>query len=270
MTRIIQDEPPIARFMAEPVGASYSLVLQKGADPATLGGVAVCGLTTVGSVGVIAAAHLIKSMNLNPMGTVINPDFPAVALIQESVPKHPVRVYQGDEFGVFISEIQFPQSSDVQFSNTILEWFHGGGFDRLVIIDGLVSEDLGLKEDGEIWGVSSLQRGRDALDKAGIQRIQQGIVTGVSGFLLAEGERQNLDVTVLLAECNPAYPDARAALIAVEALCDLMNIEIPVQTLLDEAREIENRVREVFERAQASALPAPSDKPDDDEISMVY
>lgn len=256
--------------MVEPTGASYSLVLQKGADPATLGGVAVCGLTTVGSVGVIAASHLIKSMNLNPMGTVINPDFPAVALIQESVPKHPVRVYQGDEFGVFISEIQFPQSSDVQFSNTILEWFHGGGFERLVIIDGLVSEDLGLKEDGEIWGVSSLQHGREALDKAGIQRIQQGIVTGVSGFLLAEGERQNLDVTVLLAECNPAYPDARAALIAVEALCDLMDIEIPVQTLLDEAREIENKVREVFERAQASALPAPTDEPDDDEISMVY
>ena len=218
--------------MAEPAGAGYSLVLQKGADPGTLGGVAVCGLTTVGSVGVIAASHLIKSMKLDPMGTVINPDFPAVALIQESVPKHPVRVYQGDEFGVFISEIQFPQSSDVQFANTVLEWFHGGGFEQLVIIDGLVSEDLGLKEDGEIWGVSSLQHGRD--------------------------------------ECNPAYPDARAALIAVEALCDLMDIEIPVQTLLDEAREIENRVREVFERAQASALPAPTDEPEDDEISMVY
>jgi predicted ATP-grasp superfamily ATP-dependent carboligase len=49
-----------------------------------------------------------------------------------------------------------------------------------------------------------------------------------------------------------------------------MDIEIPVQTLLDEAREIENKVREVFERAQASALPAPTDEPDDDEISMVY
>ena len=140
----------------------------------------------------------------------------------------------------------------------------------MVIIDGLVSEDLGLKEDGDIWGVASLQSGRDALDTVDIQRIQQGIVTGVSGFLLAEGERQGLDITVLLAECNPVYPDARAALIAVESLCDLMDIEIPVQTLLDEAREIENRVREAFERAQSSALPAPRDDPDDDEISMVY
>ena len=56
------------------------------------------------------------------------------------------------------------------------------GFERLVIIDGLVSEDLGLKEDGGV-GRLFLQHGRDSLDKAGIQRIQQGIVTGVSGFL---------------------------------------------------------------------------------------
>ena len=49
-----------------------------------------------------------------------------------------------------------------------------------------------------------------------------------------------------------------------------MDIEIPVQTLLDEAREIENRVREVFEKAQAAALPPPTDNSDDDEISMVY
>ena len=256
--------------MADATGEGYPLVLQSGADPSTLGGVAVCGLTTVGSVGVIAASHLIASLGLKPMGTVLHPEFPAVALIQESVPKHPVRVYQGEEMGVFISEIQFPQASDFQFGNTVLEWFQKGGFDKLVIIDGLVSEDLGLKEDGDIWGVASLQSGRDALDAGGIQRIQQGIVTGVSGFLLAEGERQGLDITVLLAECNPVYPDARAALIAVESLCDLMDIEIPVQTLLDEAREIENRVREAFERAQSSALPAPKDDPDDDEISMVY
>ena len=97
--------------MVDATGEGYPLVLQSGADPTSLGGVAVCGLTTVGSVGVIAASHLITSLNLNPMGTVIHPEFPAVALIQESVPKHPVRVYQGEEIGVFISEIQFPQAS---------------------------------------------------------------------------------------------------------------------------------------------------------------
>ena len=73
----------------------YPLVLHTEADPSRLGGTAICGFSTVGSVGVIATSHLIKSLDLNPMGTVLHPKFPAVALIHDSVPKHPVRVYQG-------------------------------------------------------------------------------------------------------------------------------------------------------------------------------
>ena len=62
---------------------------------------------------------------------------------------------------------------------------------------------------------------------------------------------------------------ARAALIAVEGLSELMDREIPVQGLLDDARNIEERVREAFERAQAMALPAP-DSEDDDDVPMVF
>ena len=64
------------------------------------------------------------------------------------------------------------------------------------------------------------------------------------------------------------YTDARAALLAIEGVCDLIDMEIPVKGLLEDARAIEERVREAFERAQANALPAPED--DDDEVRMVY
>jgi predicted ATP-grasp superfamily ATP-dependent carboligase len=203
------------------------------------------------------------------MGTVMHPKFPAIALIHDSVPKHPVRVYQGDGIGVFTAEIQFPSENDVYFGETIMEWFTKGGFDRLIVIDGVVSSDLGIKEDSDLWGVASTRMSRGQLDDAGIQQIQQGIVAGIAGYLIAEGERRGLDVTALLAECNPMYPDARAALIAVEGLSELMDREIPVQGLLDDARNIEERVREAFERAQAMALPAPSDDDDEDDVPMV-
>ena len=108
--------------------------------------------------------------------------------------------------GVFTSEIQFTSEHDIHFANTVLEWFTKGGFDRLVVIDGVVSNDLGIKEDSELWGVSSTSTGRVQLDSSSIQRIQQGVVTGIAGYLIAEGERRGLDVTALLAECNPIYP----------------------------------------------------------------
>ncbi len=254
--------------MSEESGGGYPLVLHSEADPSRLGGTAVCGFSTVGSVGVIATSHLISSLQLSPMGTVLHPKFPAVALIHDSVPKHPVRVYQGDGIGVFTSEIQFTSEHDVYFANTVLEWFTKGGFDRLIVIDGVVSNDLGIKEDSELWGVSSTSIGRDQLDNSSIQRIQQGVVTGIAGYLIAEGERRGLDVTALLAECNPMYPDARAALIAVEGLSELVGVEVPVEGLLDDARNIEERVREAFERAQSTALPAPDSDDDEDEVPM--
>ena len=257
-------------MMSDDNSAGYPLVLHAEADPSRLGGTAICGFSTVGSVGVITTSHLISALGLDAMGTVLHPQFPAIALIHDSVPKHPVRVYQGEGLGVFTSEIQFPNEKDIYFGETVLEWFTKGGFDRLIVVDGVISNELGIKEEGELWGVSSTQEGRDQLDKAGIRRIQQGIVSGIAGYLIAEGERRGLEVSALLAECNPMYPDARAALIAVEGVSELIDREIPIQDLLNDARNIEERVREAFNRAQKTALPAPIDDDDDDEVQMVF
>ena len=50
---------------------TYDLVLHKDADPRT-GGVAICGFSTVGMVGVIAASHMISQLELKQLGTVLN------------------------------------------------------------------------------------------------------------------------------------------------------------------------------------------------------
>jgi hypothetical protein len=43
-----------------------------------------------------------------------------------------------------------------------------------------------------------------------------------------------------------------------------------VKGLLEDAKNIEERVREAFERAQAMALPPPGIDDDDDDVPMVY
>ena len=54
------------------------------------------------------------------------------------------------------------------------------------------------------------------------------------------------------------YPDARAAALAVEAVSDLTGIEIPLTELLENARSIEDSVRDIIENA-SQLLPAPDD-----------
>ena len=151
--------------------ASYDLVLHKDANPTT-GGVAICGFSTVGMVGVIAASHVISQLNLSQLGTVLNPEFPAMALVHHEVPKHPVRVYQGKDVGVFTAEVRFGPERDVLFANTVLGWFTKGGFDQLIVIDGVARENLDDREDS-LYGVSSSKVGRDRLKKAGIDPVRQ-------------------------------------------------------------------------------------------------
>lgn len=240
-------------------GDSYDLVLHKDANPRT-GGVAICGFSTVGMVGVIAASHVISQLNLQQLGTVLNSEFPAMALVHHEIPKHPVRVYQGENVGVFTAEVRFGPERDVLFANTVLEWFIKGGFDQLIVIDGVARENMDGR-DGTLYGVSSSPNGRKQLRDSGIDPITQGIVSGISGYLIAEGDRLNLDVTAILADCNPMYPDARAAALAIESVSELTGIPIPLSSLLDDARRIEDSVREVFENSQ-TMLPAPESEQD--------
>jgi len=242
-------------------GSGYTLVLHKDADPTT-GGVAICGFSTVGMVGIIAASHIISELALKQLGTVLNADFPAVALIHNEVPKHPVRVYQGEGIGVFTAEVQFDSKHDINFANTVLEWYTKGGFERLIILDGLNHSNKN-EGEGALYGVGSSSSSRVALNNVGVQPIQQGIVTGICGYLLSEGDRLGLDITALLAECNPMYPDARAAALVVEAVSEMTEIDIPLSKLLKDARSIENSVREVFENSH-TYLPAPDSQVDDD------
>ena len=243
---------------------TYDLVLHKDADPTT-GGVAICGFSTVGMVGVIAASHVISQLNLKQLGTVLNSEFPAMALIHHEVPKHPVRVYQGDGVGAFTAEVRFGPERDILFANTVLKWFTAGGFDHLIVIDGVARENLDDRA-GSLYGVSSSKEGRERLRSNGIDPITQGVVTGISGYLIAEGDRLDLDVTAILADCNPMYPDARAAALAIEAISELFDIDIPLSSLLEDARRIEDSVREVFENSQ-TMLPSPPESQDDPSIN---
>ncbi|HJN55120.1 MAG TPA: PAC2 family protein [Candidatus Poseidoniales archaeon] len=247
-------------------GGNFALVQHATTNqPPVGGGVAVAGFSTVGMVGVIAASHIIRTFDLQHVGSVLDKRFPAVALIHDHVPKHPVRIHSGDGIGVFTAEIQFENTHDVQFANTVFEWFVEGGHQTLFIIDGLVRQEV-TSSSSHLFSVGSTPATRQTLAEAGIEQIEQGIVAGIAGHILSEGERLGVDVIALMPECNPMYPDARAAALAVEAMGRLTDFDIPLDELLDDAQQIESSVQEVFQRAQAM-LPSP--KGDDELDPMV-
>ena len=246
----------------------FELVVQHGTEREHLGGTAICGFTTKGAVGAIAVDWVIKTFGMEQLGSVLSESFPAMALVRGRRPQHPVRIYQGDGIGAFVSDIAFPDEFNLSFAETVIKWFRDGGFDRLVMIDGVFLPNMTGEDTPPVFGVGSTDASRARLEEIGLESVEHGIVPGITGYLLAEADRQGFEAYAILSPSNPGFPDARAALPALEALSEMLDRDIPLEGLMEKAIVIEQKVREMMQEHQL-ALPEPKIDETSDDDPMV-
>jgi uncharacterized protein len=235
------------------------------------------GFPSVGLVSSIVANYIVKVLSLEQVGVLDSDYFPALSLVRRAEPLDTVRIYagprvgsetSGDQIVVFISEFQPPPNIIRSIAGTMLDWMHGEKCRILYSPEGLVIEREGQnnsppdQEDGEeveeaklaveppkdleTYGIGSTPRARKLLEDNHIKLFQEGVITGMAGVLLNQGKRRDFDVISLLAEANPAYPDARAAAKVIETLDKLiLHIRLDSGPLYEEAGVIEAQIKTV-------------------------
>lgn len=225
------------------------------------GATVVDGFPSVGLVSTICANYLIDLLDLDQVGILDSPSFPTVSIIREGEPMFPVRVYAGQGLCVFVSEFQPDEGLVRGIAETLLSFAQENGCARVVSPEGMVTDEE--EEDAvNVYGFASTSEAREKLQEADLGRFDNGIITGVSGVLLALGKREGFETVSLLAEANPSYPDARASAHAIEAMdAFLGEVEIDVKPLYTEAENIERTLRHMQKQAGKGASRSPSDHP---------
>ena len=229
----------------------FEIQLAKGAQAA--GGALVTAFPSVGMVGSIAGSFVSEALKMERIAYVLSEDVPPAALVQEGVPGYPLRILGHKHMSILTSEFQIPITIAGQLAKTIMDWAGSNGYDVIVGLEGLMSgqEDAGVEKEARMFGVGSTPAARDRLSKAGIEQFKIGMITGVSGALLSEGERTGRDVVCLLVEANSMYPDARGAAKLVELLSKLLpDVKVDLGDLYKEAELIEENVKAAVERTK--------------------
>lgn len=228
----------------------FEIKLVKGASVG--GGALISAFPSVGMVGSIAGSYIAESLKMERIAYVLSEDIPPAALVQDGIPAYPLRVLGYKNLSMLTSEFQMPLVLAGQLAKTIMDWSKANGFEMIVGLEGLMTEqDVEPEKGVRVFGVGSTKRSRDMLDKAGIEQFKIGMITGVSGALLSEGERIGQDVVVLLVGANAMYPDARGAAKLVEALTKLLpTIKINLTELYEEAEKIQENVKATVERTK--------------------
>lgn len=228
----------------------FEIHLVKGAEPK--GGMLIVAFPSVGMVGTIAGNYITEELGMERTAYVVSDDIPPATLVQDGVPGYPLRIVSKDRLSILSSEFQMPLNLAGQMARTVLEWTGEKGFDTVLCLEGLMSDKSPEQErEIRVFGVGSTIRSREMLEKAGIEQFKTGVITGVSGALLSEGERTGRDVVCLLADASPMYPDARGAAKLVEAVSEMLpSVDIDVKELMDEAGRIEENVRSTVEKTK--------------------
>lgn len=233
--------------------ANFQIQLLKSAK--AQGGALVTAFPSVGMVGSIAASYVAESLKMERVAYVMSDEVPPAAIVQDGIPTYPFRVLGRKGISIMTSEFQIPLSLAGDLAKTIIEWAEGNGYSMIIGLEGLMtSQEAQVTEpekDAKVFGVGTTQRMRDVLKKAGVEQFNTGMITGVSGALLSEGERSGKDIICLLVDANAMYPDARGAAKLVESLTKLLpTLEVDVKELYQEAEKIEENLRGTVEKTK--------------------
>ena len=214
------------------------------------GGIILNGFPSVGLVSSIVANYIVDSLNLNQIGVVDSPYFPSVSLIRNWEPLSPVRIYGGEvkekKIAVFVSEFPLPSPIVKPMATAILDWVEEQRASLVISPEGVLTEN---PEELNVYGIGSTENAKNFLPDY-VKKFEEGVITGVTGVLLTEGKKRDMNVIALLAEAHRDYPDARAAAKIIEVINDiLLDIKIDPKPLYEEAEKIEKQISDIREQA---------------------
>lgn len=209
------------------------------------------GFPGLGLVGTISASYIVEKLKLEPIGYIKSDLFPPMAAIHNHIPMHPARIYASSKLNLIIilSEFVVPIGIVQELAETIFTHAKSVGVKKIVSLGGITIK-------GEQDTVYAIASNMDMVNKVSkfktVKMIKEGATTGVTGVLLARGADEGFDVVSLLAEAQPEYMDPRAASMVIEVVNEMLGLKIETNSLDQEAKLIENKMREVMNRAKAS------------------
>ena len=214
-------------------------------------GTIIDGFPSVGLVSTIAVNYIVNQLEMEQVGVVVSPYFPPASIIRNGVPSHPVRVYAGSNLICFLSEFKPPAPLVLPITNELMNYAKGKGASLIISPEGMgcQSEDT---SSCKAFGVGTTPAATKRVKDNGVELLENGMITGISGMLLNEGARLGKDVICIIAEAKENFPDAKAAVRLVQIMDKIMpEVEIDTKPLEKEAEKLEKEIKEALAKVQA-------------------
>jgi len=208
------------------------------------------GFPGAGLVGPMANSYIIEKLDMDYIGHIECDAFPPIAAVHGGIPMFPVRIYKDDKYKlvVIISEFTIPTDVIYQLGNELINFVRKQGISMVVSIGGMPTP----KPSGLAYGIATTKQLTEKLKSAKIAPISEGVVAGVSALLLANSLEFGIPVIDILVQVDPTVMDPEYAVVAIENVKKVINMNISVEELDKEAKLVEARVKDILKKARDS------------------
>jgi uncharacterized protein len=205
------------------------------------------GFPSKGFVSTITARYLIDEMKMETIGYLESESLHSVAVIHDSKPMRPIRVYCKGDIVILFSEIIIPIPEVPEFSHAIIDFIKQSKPDKVILLAGISGKDT--EKDHEIFGMADSPEMEQKLRELKVSGVQEGMMTGISSELLLHCTENKIPWISLMAETkNLPDPLASASMLAI--LTKLLDLKVDTKRLLEEGKKIEEMFKEITSQLQ--------------------
>lgn len=212
----------------------------------------------------VAAAHLIKSLGLKPVGDLPPHDHFDIQAVQVKggvvgKPRLPQnRFYSGPLAGVgthltvFVGEAQ-PSFGAYGFAHELLARAREMGVDRIVTFASCASQLHPLSEP-TVFGAATRRGLLEGVDQAEIKPLEEAQIGGLNGVILGAAAHRGMDGLCLLGEIPffaAQIQNPKAARAVLDAFGELSGVRVNLDELSEQSAKVDQVLVQILERMQA-------------------
>jgi len=213
------------------------------------------GFPGTGLIGNIACQHIIDKLKMVQKGTINSRYFPPIAVLSNGIINMPVRIYESTEHNILIiiSDIPIHPAVAYDISKEIVNWAKTINVKEIVPIAGIATMSGEHKVFGSATTSQMLEKIKDV-----VEIFQVGTISGIAGSVMIACHLQEMPAISLLGETHSQNPEPRAAIAVIEALNKIYNLNIDIQDLVEQTKEIEMEMQKLADQVRnTEGVPPP-------------
>lgn len=209
----------------------------------------IVGFPGMGLAGAIAAQHISEKLELETIGFVEGTVIPPIAVFLDGFLRHPYRImgHEGLKLAIFIGESAVGNEGAYHVANAVMDWAENHGAKEIIVLDGFAF--LNPQDESKVYLVAEPSI-KEKAQKLNIPPLKSGYIHGFAGAMLNKTMISKIDGLAFLVGTRPDLPDPGAAASLIEIINTYKEVNISVETLLEQSDSIKKKLQELAAQTQ--------------------